>query len=212
MSTITPAPNGWAFDWDVATIIEALEECYPLLPEQKYLGRGSKWSAVVKRSRELAEIQPDNMERVRQDVLFAWNKARVHIGPIPRDQNRKILKHLQTCFSSRNNPCGQRGPNERFQQELDEMIESDRDYYTSPSIDLLCDIVAQLIHKWKKSSQQHKSRLTGLVSSASSSSSSSSSSTLGKQPRKESSKRDRHAKGTDTDAIVRVISVMNAIS
>jgi len=103
-----------------------------------------KWSDVVKRSRELAEIQPNNMERVRQDALFAWNKARVHIGSISRDQSRKILKHLQTCFSSRDNPCGQFGPNERFQQELDEMIESDRDYYTSPSIDLLCDIVAQL--------------------------------------------------------------------
>ena len=63
VSTITPAPNGWAFDWNVATIIKALEE-------QKYLDRGSKWSAVVKRSRELAEIQPDNMDWVRQDVLF----------------------------------------------------------------------------------------------------------------------------------------------
>ena len=40
----------------------------------------SKWAAVVKRSRELAETLPDNMERVRQDVLFAWNKARVNIG------------------------------------------------------------------------------------------------------------------------------------
>jgi hypothetical protein len=168
VSTTVPAPNGWALDWDVATIIEALEECYPLLPEQKYLDRGSKWSAVVKRSRKLAEIQPDNMERVRQDVFFAWNKARVHTGPIPRDQNRKILKHLQTCFSSRDNPCGLRGPNERFQQELDEMIESDREYYTFPSIELLCDIVAQLIHKWEKSSQQHKSRLIGSGSSASS--------------------------------------------
>ena len=48
VSTTTPAPNGWALDWDVATIIEALEECYPLLPEQKYLDRGSKWSAAVK--------------------------------------------------------------------------------------------------------------------------------------------------------------------
>ncbi len=77
------------------------------------------------------------MERVRQDVLFAWNKARVNIGPIPRDQNRKILKHLQTCFSSRDNPAGQRGPNERFQQELDELIESNREYYATPSIDHL---------------------------------------------------------------------------
>ena len=119
VSSVSPATNGWTYDWDVATIIEALEECYPLLPEQKCLDRGSQWAAVVKRSRELAEILPDNMERVRQDVLFAWNKARVKIGPIPRDQNRKILKHLQSCFSSRDNPAGQRGSNERFQQELD---------------------------------------------------------------------------------------------
>ena len=78
VSSVSPATNGWTYDWDVATIIEALEECYPLLPEQKYLDRGSKWAAVVKRSRELAEILPDNM-----DVLFAWNKARVNIGHIP---------------------------------------------------------------------------------------------------------------------------------
>ena len=139
------------------------------------------------------------MKRVRQDVLFAWNKARVNIGPIPRDQNRKILKHLQSCFSSRDNPAGQRGSNERFQQELDELIESDREYYATPSIDHLCDIVAQLMHKWEKFSQQHKSRHAGLGTS-SSSSSSSSTSVLGKQPRRESSKQDRHAKGTDTDA------------
>ena len=80
------------------------------------------------------------------------------------------------------------------------MIESDRDFYTSSSIDLLCDIVAQLIYKWEKSSKQHKSRRTGLGSSAYFSSSSSSSSVLGKQPRRESSKQDRHAKGTETDA------------
>ena len=56
-----------------------------VVQDQKYLVRGSKWSAVVKRSHELAKIQPDNMEQVRQDVLFAWSKARVNIGHIPRD-------------------------------------------------------------------------------------------------------------------------------
>ena len=78
-------------------------------------------------------------------------------------------------------------------------MESDREYYATPSIDHLCDIVAQLMHKWEKFSQQHKSRHAGLGTS-SSSSSSSSTSVLGKQPRRESSKQDRHAKGTDTDA------------
>jgi hypothetical protein len=46
-----------------------------VVQDQKYLDRGSKWSAVVKRSRELAKIQPDNMKQVRQDVLFAWSRT-----------------------------------------------------------------------------------------------------------------------------------------
>ena len=78
------------------------------------------------------------------------------------------------------------------------MIESDREYYATPSIYHLCHIVAQLMHKWEKFSQQHKSRHA--LGTSSSSSSSSSASVLGKQPRRESSKQDRHAKGTDTDA------------
>ena len=39
MSTTTPVPNGWALDWDVATIIKSLEECYPLQPEISISGR-----------------------------------------------------------------------------------------------------------------------------------------------------------------------------
>jgi hypothetical protein len=79
-----------------------------------------------------------------------------------------------------------------LQHELDEMIESDRECYAAPSINQLCDIVAQLIHKWEKLGHQHKSSFTGLGSS-------SSSSVLGKLPRRESSKPDRHAQSPDTD-------------
>ena len=48
-------PAGWEddiIDWDVATIIEALEELYPLQAEHKHLDFGSRWQQVVDRFRQ----------------------------------------------------------------------------------------------------------------------------------------------------------------
>ena len=103
-------------------------ECFPLRPEQRDLDRGQRWTTIVRSSRETAEVVPDNMERTRQSTLYNWNKALINIRPIPSATNRKMLKGLQTCFSSRDNPYGQSGPNEHFQREHDELMEEDRDY------------------------------------------------------------------------------------
>ena len=37
-----PITSHWTVDWDVATIIEALEELYPLQAEHKHLDLGSR--------------------------------------------------------------------------------------------------------------------------------------------------------------------------
>jgi len=42
--------NHWTVDWDVATIIEALEELYPLQAEHKHLELGSRWQQVIDNS------------------------------------------------------------------------------------------------------------------------------------------------------------------
>jgi hypothetical protein len=42
-----PIVNHWTVDWDVATIIEALEELYPLQAEHKHLDLGSRWQQVI---------------------------------------------------------------------------------------------------------------------------------------------------------------------
>ena len=39
-----PIPHHWTIDWDVATIIQALEELYPLQQEHRHLDRGSRHS------------------------------------------------------------------------------------------------------------------------------------------------------------------------
>jgi hypothetical protein len=38
-----PIATHWTIDWDVATIIEALEELYPLQAEHKHLDFGTRW-------------------------------------------------------------------------------------------------------------------------------------------------------------------------
>jgi hypothetical protein len=51
----------------VATIIEALEELYPLPAEHKHLDLGSRWQQVIDNSVRRVRIQADNMEQARRD-------------------------------------------------------------------------------------------------------------------------------------------------
>jgi hypothetical protein len=52
-----PITTHWTIDWDVATIIEALEELYPLQAEHKHLDFGSRWQQVVDRSVSRVRVQ-----------------------------------------------------------------------------------------------------------------------------------------------------------
>ena len=65
-----PITTHWTIDWDVATIIEALEELYPLQAEHKHLDFGSRWQQVVDRSVSRVRVQSDKMEQVRSDTIY----------------------------------------------------------------------------------------------------------------------------------------------
>ena len=58
----------WTVDWDITTIIQALEELYPLQQEHRQLDRGSRWLQVVADSRSRVRILADNMDQVRRDM------------------------------------------------------------------------------------------------------------------------------------------------
>ena len=64
----------WTIDWDVATIIEALEELYPLQTEHKHLDMGSRWPQVIDRSIKRIRIESDNMAQVQWDTIQEWTK------------------------------------------------------------------------------------------------------------------------------------------
>ena len=90
-----PISNHWTVDWDVATIIEALEELYPLQAEHKHLDLGSRWQQVIDNSNRRVRIQSDNMEQVRRDTIHEWSGGASTIGPIPRNLNKRVPESLR---------------------------------------------------------------------------------------------------------------------
>jgi hypothetical protein len=123
-----PSVNHWTVDWDVATIIEALEELYPLKAEHKHLDFGSRWQQVVDKSISKVRIQLDNMEQVRRDTIYEWSGGTTTLGPIPRFLNSRVLKSLSQSFTHRDDPHGNSNPNIAFQRVLDELLEADAEY------------------------------------------------------------------------------------
>jgi hypothetical protein len=99
-----PITHHWTIDWDVATIIQALEELYPLQQEHRQLDRGSRLLQVGADSRARVRILADNMDQVRRDTINEWNSADTSVGPIPYLQSHEVLKDLARCFTNRSNP------------------------------------------------------------------------------------------------------------
>jgi hypothetical protein len=149
----------WTVDWDVATIIQALEELYPLRQEHRHLDRGSRWLQVVDDSRARARIQAENMDQVRRDTINEWNSADANVGSIPYLQVHEVLKDLARCFTNKSNQWHNDKPNVHFQRYLNLMIEADREYLDNLTLSRLCATVADLIHRWKRLTHE-SSRMT----------------------------------------------------
>jgi hypothetical protein len=107
-------------DWDVdvATIIEALEELYPLQAEHKHLDFGSRWQQVIDKSIRRVRTQSDNMEQVRWDTIHEWNGGSTTIGPVSHNMNSRVLKDLSQSFTHQDNPHGNKNPNIAFQHDV----------------------------------------------------------------------------------------------
>ena len=51
-----PIRDHWTSDWDVATILDALDELFPVQVEHRHLTLGYRWEAVVTEARSNVEI------------------------------------------------------------------------------------------------------------------------------------------------------------
>ena len=130
-----PIENHWTTDWDVATIIQALEEHFPLRPVDRHLTTSSRWQQVVVESRKKTRILINDMDQSRRDTINEWSSAEDRIG------NYEILKDLSRCFTSKDNPAGTSKSNVQLQRDLNAMIQGDNEYYTSTTLERLCEMV-----------------------------------------------------------------------
>jgi len=115
-----PITTHWTVDWDVATIIEALEERYPLQAEHRHLDMGSRWQQVIDRSNSRI-----GMAQVQRDTILEWNSGATTIGPIPHSMNERVLKGLSQSFTHRDNLYGHGNSNIAFLRDLEELLEAD---------------------------------------------------------------------------------------
>ena len=145
-----PIENHWTTDWDIATIIKALEEVYPTRPEDKHLADSTKWQQVVVEARKKARIQTNDMDQSRRNTINEWSNAEDTLGPIPPLHNDEILKELARCFTNKDNPAGSSTSNVQFQRDLNTIIKADRDYYANPTLERLCAMVTGLMHTWER--------------------------------------------------------------
>ncbi len=132
VATNNPIRSHWTEDWDVATILDALDELFPLQAEHRHLTVGYRWEAVVTESRSSVEIPQGDMELVRQNTLIKWNRALINLGPVPDNCRVKIAKGLVGCFTHRDNPHRSHPRHLQFQRELEEMVQEEN-FYGDPT-------------------------------------------------------------------------------
>ena len=82
--------------------------------------------------------------------------------------NERVLKSLSQSFTHRDNPYGHGNSNITFQQDLDELLETDVEYRDNPSLARLCYLVADLINQWENLEMKSR-RISGSTSTQSSS-------------------------------------------
>ena len=64
----------WKTEWSVATILEALKECYPLEASDSFVSNYDKWLLLSKSMRKTTKVDPHNIALLRKqfsEVLIA---------------------------------------------------------------------------------------------------------------------------------------------
>jgi len=83
-----PISHHWTVDWDVAMIIHAMEELYPLQQEHRHFDQ-KIW------------------------IKFLGTRS-MNVGPNPYLKAREVLKDLARCFTKRSNPWHNDKPHVNF--------------------------------------------------------------------------------------------------
>ena len=74
----------------MATILKALEEMYPMRPEDRHLAHSSKWHQIVIEARKKARILPNDMDQSCSSTISEWSAAEDTLGPIHDLDNEEI--------------------------------------------------------------------------------------------------------------------------
>ena len=104
----------WQTDWDVATVIEALEEVFPLQPGDRFVSTVDKWKEHIRLLRKSTKVDQANLAGLRRDLIQPLIQMKHEVGDIPEDKRSAFLKDIATCLTCSSNPNKQSRGNDEF--------------------------------------------------------------------------------------------------
>ena len=80
---------------------------------------------------------------------MAAGRGRIKEGYAPFPTSTTMRSSRIYPDASSDNPAGTSKSNDQFQRNLNAMIQGDNEYYTSPTLARLCEVVARIMHQWE---------------------------------------------------------------
>ena len=123
----TPVTD-WKTEWSVATILEALKECYPHDASDSFVSTYDKWLLLSNSMRKTIKVDPNNIALLRKQFSETLIIASDDEYGDMSEEQEELLGRFVNTFTYKYNPSRDFGSNREFYNELKEALEADEAY------------------------------------------------------------------------------------
>jgi len=90
----------WKTEWSVATILEALKECYPLDASDSFVSIYDKWLLLSKSMRKTIKVDQNNIALLRKQFSETLIAASDEYGDMPEEYEEELLGRFMNTFTT----------------------------------------------------------------------------------------------------------------
>ena len=133
----------WKTGWDIATILEALKEYYPLATSDNFVSSYEKWYLLYKSMRSSIGL----LRKLYSEHLIT---SFSDIGDMPVEHEVTLLSKFSKVFTNFHYPHKDWGSNKSFPTDLSDALDKDEAYKAEPSLMDLLRVTQVIMNKWEK--------------------------------------------------------------
>ena len=119
----TPVAD-WKTEWSVATILEALKECYLLDAFDSFVSTCDKWLLLSKSMRKAIKDDQNSIALLRKQFSETLIAASDEYGDMLEEHEEELLGRFVNTFTYKSNPSRDFGSNREFNNEDDKAYQA----------------------------------------------------------------------------------------